>query len=95
MCVFVLIAVLIARPPAPCFAKSTTWTHGSAVNDLWSNPDNWNNGVPATADNVYFSAIGGTSTMDIPLTLLNRLNMTGYVGHLDAAGGGSCRSWAP
>jgi len=81
------LAILFAAVvPTALFAKSTTWTHGSAVDDLWSNADNWSNGVPANFDNVSFSAIGGTSTNDIPALMLNRLNMTGYAGTLTAMG---------
>lgn len=87
LCVKIAVIVLIvAAASGTLEAKSTTWTHGSVVNDLWSNADNWSNGIPADFDDVYFSAIGGTSTLDLPLLQLNKLNMTGYTGTLDAAG---------
>jgi hypothetical protein len=79
-------AILLATVPAALVAKSTTWTHGSEMNSLWSDPENWSDGVPGTSDDVYFSAIGGSSTLDIPFLMLDRLDMTGYTGTLDARG---------
>jgi hypothetical protein len=87
VCSLIALTIILATAaPGALFAKSTTWTHGSAVNDLWSNPDNWDNGAPVDLDEVYFSAIGGTSTNDISLLRLNELNMTGYSGTLSSMG---------
>ncbi len=66
-------------------AKITTWTNQTPVNDLWSHPVNWSNGVPENHDDVYFMHIGGTSTMDLDNLTLNALVMTGYTGTLYVA----------
>jgi cytoskeletal protein CcmA (bactofilin family) len=78
----VLLAVAASGPIA---AKSTTWTGGSVSTDDWSDPGNWDNGVPEDFDDVYFSVVGGTSTMDIPGLALGELDMTGFTGVLELA----------
>ena len=49
-------------------AHADTKTWNGAVNSLWSNPGNWNGGLPAAGDRLVFSATGVNRTMtnDLP-----------------------------
>jgi hypothetical protein len=60
-------------------AQSTTWV-GGGTTDNWSDATNWTGGVPGDGWDVYFSAVGGNSVMDISGLFLGRLDMTGYGG---------------
>jgi len=75
--------ISLAFTPHTTLSKTTTWTNFSPSDDNWSNPGNWDNGVPATGDSVLFSSVGGMSTMDIPALALASMDMTGFSGVLD------------
>jgi len=74
--------IVLALTPYSAFAKTTTWTHLSGIDDFWSNPGNWSDGVPVVGDEVLFAPIGGPSLMDIPGLGLNSMDMSGFSGTL-------------
>jgi hypothetical protein len=77
-----LISILLVLFAATfAHAQSTAWTGGGATNN-WSDAGNWTAGAPQNGYDVYFTAVGGASDMDIPGLTLNRLNMSGFTGTL-------------
>jgi len=58
--VFLVALVALA---APAYAINTYWSHDPATTGLWSDPLNWNNGVPASGDYAYIDN-GGTAQID-------------------------------
>ena len=78
--IITLVITLVLAPAGAALAKDTGWTYGAAPDSLWSNPGNWDNGIPSFFDIVYFDPIGGTSTMDIFGLELQEMDMTGYTG---------------
>jgi hypothetical protein len=61
--------------------KETIWMGGGGT-DNWSDVDNWDNGLPAANDDVYFWPAGGLSVMDIEGLGLHLMDMTGFTGEL-------------
>jgi hypothetical protein len=62
-------------------AKLTVWTN-SAGTGVWSDFGNWDNGVPASGDDVGYTPVGGVCQMDVCGVVLASMDMTGYTGNL-------------
>lgn len=63
-------------------AGTFTWTNGGGTG-LWSNANNWaETAVPASGDSVLFTAVGGTSTVDVAGLTLASMDMTNFTGTL-------------
>ena len=77
----ILAALLVVVAPHAALAKTTAWTGGGGTTD-WSDAGNWNNGVPANGDHVWFMPVSGSSTMDIAGLSLEILDMGGFSGIL-------------
>ncbi len=88
--VFIVVITLVLIPAGATLAKTTTWTNAASADSSWSTAGNWDNGVPVSSDRVYFSAIGGTSVMNISGLTLDELDMTGFTGTLDMQYGLDC-----
>lgn len=81
-CAAIVLCLAVAFAPATTLAKTTTWTHASPSTDLWSDPLNWDNGIPSFFDVVHFAPVGGDSHQDIPGLGLDTIDMTGFTGAL-------------
>lgn len=78
-----LLTLILLVSAAPVAAITTTWTGASPVSNLWSDAANWDVRVPVNFDRVRFSAVGGTSVLDIPGLRLDSVDMTGFTGTLN------------
>ena len=67
-----LLLLALLLPAAPAAAQTYTWTGGDA--GLWSDPDNWDNGVPASGDGV--TLVGPLGTNDLPGLTVGELHGT-------------------
>jgi|GEM_PF-3075696 len=73
-------AVILASPEGATAAATRTWTGGDLANSLWSDPDNWDSGVPVAGDSLVFpqAAARKTNVNDLaPATLFGSINFTG------------------
>jgi hypothetical protein len=69
-----LIAVIVAAAGTG-WADTHTWTGGDALNQNWSDPDNWDIGVPGAGADVVFN-VTQTIDVDVDTAALNDFSVT-------------------
>ncbi len=62
---FAAAALLVLSIVSSAWAQTTNWVLPPGQLDDWSNPSNWDSGVPTSNTNVYI-ANGGTATISLP-----------------------------
>ena len=82
VCLLSMALWVVLLVPSAGLAKVTTWTDGFPSNNNWSNPNNWDNGVPANQDTVVLPAAPWFSAMNIPGLTLGALLGAEYQGEM-------------
>ena len=69
------LSLVVCLLASGALGATRTWTGGSTTDQLWSNEDNWQDGVPAAADDAFFTN-GGGAIIDAP-AIVKTLQVTG------------------
>jgi hypothetical protein len=83
-----LALVIFLGSGNPAGAVDTYWLHDSATPGLWTDPMNWDNGVPVAGDKAYLDN-GGTAVIsaDYAAAEIYAGETSGNAGHIEQNGG--------